>query len=152
MRKLKSLLLCSLLFIMACSSQKNVSQGPVFTGAEATKLNYQAVYQLNTDDAKAISGVLRNISNALEDERLKNKLQIELVVHGNGVVAFMKDHPYKDELLKLKEKGVILAECLNTMREKNISKDQLFDFISYVPSGNGEIIIRQQQGWAYIHP
>jgi intracellular sulfur oxidation DsrE/DsrF family protein len=55
-------------------------------------------------------------------------------------------------LLKLKNKGVLFAQCENTMREKKISKDELWPFISYVPSGNGEIIIRQSQGWAVVHP
>ncbi len=38
------------------------------------------------------------------------------------------------------------------MRKQKISRDVLFPFISYVPSGNGELIIRQQEGWAISHP
>ena len=90
--------------------------------------------------------------NALEDPRLKGKLQAELVVHGGGVAVFKKTNPYESQVKALQAKGVILAECENTLRERNISKDELFDFISFVPSGNGEIIIRQQQGWAVVHP
>jgi len=74
------------------------------------------------------------------------------VVHGGGVAVFKKDSPYEEQLRSLQAKGAILAECENTLRERNISKDELFDFISFVPSGNGEIIIRQQQGWAIVHP
>jgi intracellular sulfur oxidation DsrE/DsrF family protein len=47
---------------------------------------------------------------------------------------------------------MILAQCENTLKERKIDKTELFDFISFVPSGNGEIIIRQQQGWAVVHP
>ena len=33
-----------------------------------------------------------------------------------------------------------------------MSKDELLPLISYVPSGNGELIIRQAQGWSLVHP
>lgn len=123
-----------------------------FHGAQATAKHYKVVYQLNSDDEKTINATLRNISNALADPRLKGKLEVELVAHGGGVSVYRKDKPYEQQLLELQKQGVILAECENTMRERKISKDQLFDFVNYVPSGNGEIIIRQQQGWAIIHP
>ncbi len=123
-----------------------------YAGAKATKKLYKAAYQLNSDDDAKIKGTLRNIENALADPRLAGKLQVELVVHGGGIKIFMKGGSYEEQLKALKQKGVILAECLNTMRERNITKDQLYDFIGFVPSGNGELIILEQQGWAVIHP
>ena len=123
-----------------------------FHAAVAVKKNYKAVYQLNSEDDKKISATLKNINNALEDPRLAGKLEVELVVHGGGVVAFQKNSPYEQQLLMLQKKGVLLAQCENTLKERNITKSELFDFISYVPSGNGELIIRQDQGWAIIHP
>ena len=125
---------------------------PEFTGAVADKAAYKVVYQLDSDDPKLIKMTLRNMRNALEDPRLKGKLQMELVAFAGGVTVFRKDQPYEAELLTLKEKGVILAQCLNTIKERNISKEELFPFISYVPTGNGELIIRQAQGWALVHP
>ena len=116
------------------------------------KTKYKAVYQLNSDDDKTIRGTLRNIKNALEDPRLKGNVTIELVAHSGGVTAFKKDHPYESLLQDLQSRGVILVECENTMREKNISKEELFPFIRYTPSGNGELIIKQTEGWSYVHP
>lgn len=133
-------------------AQTKVNNPSDFHGVVATKKMYRAVYQLNSDDDKVIKGTLRNIMNALDDPRLKGKLEVELVAHSGGVTVFKKDKPYEAQLKALQARGVILAECENTMRERNISKDELFDFISYVPSGNGEIIILQQQGWAMVHP
>lgn len=123
-----------------------------FHGAVAEKDSYKVIYQLNSDDDKVIKGTLRNIMNSLDDPRLKGKLEVELVAHSGGVAVFMKSNPYEAQLKALQDRGVILAECENTMRERKIERSQLFDFISYVPSGNGELIIRQQQGWAVIHP
>jgi intracellular sulfur oxidation DsrE/DsrF family protein len=45
-----------------------------------------------------------------------------------------------------------VAQCNNTLRERKISRDQLYDFIAVVPSGNGELIIRQADGWTIIKP
>ncbi len=123
-----------------------------FHGAKATKSHYQAVYQLNTDDESKIKGTLRNIQNLLDDPRLKGKVAVELVVHGGGVAAYKKGSTTEEALANLQKQGVILAMCENTMRERKISRDELFPFLSYVPSGNGELVIRQQEGWAVIHP
>lgn len=126
-------------------------QSAPFTGAEATLKNYKALYVLNNGDEKKISGVLKGIKNALDDPRLKGKLEIELVVFGDGVKLFEKTGPYEKRLKELSAQGVILAQCENTLRQRSISKDSLFPFISFVPSANGEMIIRQHQGWAVMH-
>lgn len=125
---------------------------PIFTGAKATMKHYKALYVLNSGEEKKINGTLRNMKNALEDPRLKGKLELELIVFGDGVAVYRKDSSYEAALKLLQSKGVILAQCENTLREKKIDKSELFDFINFVPSGNGEIIIRQQQGWAVVHP
>lgn len=123
-----------------------------FHGATANLKEYKALYILNNSDEKKIKATLRNINNALEDPRLKGKLQVELVAFGDGVEVFKKSSHYDTLLTNLQKKGVLLAQCENTIRERKISKDNLWPFISYVPTGNGEIIIREYQGWATVHP
>jgi intracellular sulfur oxidation DsrE/DsrF family protein len=123
-----------------------------FTGAQANLKSYKALYVLNSSDEKHITGTLRNIKNVLEDPRLKGKLEVELIAFGDGVSVFQKTGSFEQTLRGLQAKGVILAECENTIRERKIEKGSLFDFISYVPSGNGEIVIRHYQGWAVVHP
>lgn len=125
---------------------------PTFKGAEATLKHYRAVYVLNEAEEKKIKATLRNIRNALEDPRLQGKLEVELVVFGSGVAVYEKSGPFGHELKDLQSKGVLLTMCSNTIKERGIDKSTLFPFVSYVPTGNGEIIIRQQQGWAVIHP
>lgn len=150
---MKKFICLSLLFILALHITAQAQQpAKIYNGAVATKKHYKAVFQLNSDDDKVIRSTVKNIENALNDARLKNKLKVELVVHGAGVAAFKKDSPYEPLMQELLQQGVILAQCLNTLKERNISKDALFPFLSFVPSGNGELIILQQQGWAYIHP
>lgn len=145
------LILITLCITSIAYSQKKISSAD-FHGAVATLRSYKALYILNQSDDKKIRAIFRNINNALEDPRLQGKLQVELVAYGDGVEVFKKSNHYDTLLLKLQNKGVILAQCLNTMKDKNISKDELWSYISYVPSGTGEIIIRQYQGWASVHP
>ncbi|GAC1427733.1 MAG: hypothetical protein NVS1B13_24090 [Flavisolibacter sp.] len=123
-----------------------------FHGAVANLKSYKALYILDQSDDKKMKMVIRNINNAMDDPRLKGKLQVELVAFGDGVDIFKKSNHLDTMLLGLQKRGVILAQCENTIRERKISKDDLWQFISYVPSGNGEIIIRQLQGWATVHP
>ena len=123
-----------------------------FNGAKANLSTYNALYVLNSNDEKKIAGTLRNMKNALEDPRLKGKLNLELIAFGDGVAVFSKNGKFEEALLGLKKSGVLLAQCENTIRERKIEKSTLFDFINYVPSGNGEIIIRSYQGWAIVHP
>ena len=141
-----------LLFILSGTLLIKPAMAQNFTGAEATKAHYKALYFLDDADPKKIKGTLRNIDNALEDVRLKGKIEVELVAFGDGVAVYEKANPYEATLLALQKKGVILAQCSNTIRERNIDKDTLFPFINYVPSGNGEIIIREADGWSVVHP
>ncbi|MBK0379763.1 DsrE family protein [Mucilaginibacter segetis] len=146
------LILCALALFISIKPVSAQTTPESFTGAKATLKHYNALYVINTADEHHIKGTLRNLSNALEDPRLKGKLQIELIAFGDGVAVYMKSGPFEQILKDLQAKGVILAQCSNTVRERNIDKNTLFPFISYVPSGNGEIIIRQYEGWAVVHP
>ena len=138
-----------LAFLKTASAQTDPA---AFTGATAKLKHYDALYILNSNDDKKIKGTLRNIDNALEDVRLKGKLHVELIAFGDGVAVYMKSGAYEQTLKDLQATGVVLAQCSNTIKERKIDKNDLFPFVSYVPSGNGEIIIRQYEGWAVVHP
>lgn len=147
----KTLFILFIAFHFTQSAHSQANQIP-FTGAEATLENYKALYQLNSGDTKTITATLRNINNALEDPRLKGKLDVELIAFGDGLAVYEKSNQFKKTLEALQNKGVILAACQNTIVTRNIDTKNLFPFISFVPSGNGEIIIRQYEGWAVLHP
>jgi intracellular sulfur oxidation DsrE/DsrF family protein len=146
------LILAAFAFLIFAKTASAQTDPAAFTGAKATLKHYDALYILNSNDENKIKGTLRNINNALEDPRLKGKLHVELIAFGDGVAVYMKTSTYEQALKDLQAKGVVLAECSNTIRERKIDKNDLFPFISYVPSGNGEIILRQYEGWATIHP
>jgi intracellular sulfur oxidation DsrE/DsrF family protein len=148
-----TLILAAFVFLTCVKTASAQQTNPAaFTGATAKLKHYNALYILNSNDDKKIKGLLRNVDNALEDPRLKGKLHIELIAFGDGVAVYMKSGTYEQTLKDLQAKGVVLAQCSNTIKERKIDKNDLFPFISYVPSGNGEIIIRQYEGWAVVHP
>jgi intracellular sulfur oxidation DsrE/DsrF family protein len=152
MKKTTLVLLVVALFATTKSYSQSTIDPASFNGANADFKKYKAIYIINNLDDKKIRSTLRNINNALEDPRLKGKLEIELVAFGDGVEMFKKTNHYDTLLTRLQNKGVLLAQCENTIKERKISKEELWPFISYVPSGNGEIIIRHYQGWASVHP
>lgn len=155
MKKITMMLFSIAMLATAANAQTNnqaLENNHDFTGAKATKKKYHAIYQLDNNDPKIIEKAIRNINNALADVRLVEKVEIELVAFGGGTDAYMKGGKYEEALKSLVQKGVIISQCNNTLVEKKISRDQIYDFIAVVPSGNGELIIRQSEGWAIIKP
>ncbi len=152
MKDARLILVLVALTCSAISYSQNTNASKYFNGATANLKSYKAIYYLNDSSDKIIKGTLRNIKNAMEDPRLKGKLEVELVAFGDGVEVFKKTNNYDTLLTALQSKGVLLAQCLNTMKERKIDKSELWNFIGYVPTGNGEVIIRQAQGWTVVHP
>ncbi|MBW8361334.1 MAG: DsrE family protein [Kaistella sp.] len=128
------------------------NKNPRFKPAKAGLTEYRALYVLNESDEAKILGIVKNIHHAMDDPRLKGKLYVELLAFGPGVELYRKKNGYEKLLITLKKRGVIFVQCENTLKEKNIPKADLFDFIRYTPSGNGEIILRQYEGWAVVKP
>lgn len=148
------MLLCAgLLLATAVNAQTAaLDKNKAFTGAVAKQKAYHAIYQLDSNDPKVIEKAIRNLNNALTDPRLSGKVEIELIAFAGGTEAYMKGSKYEEDLKALVEKGVIVAQCNNTLKERKINRDQLYDFIAVVPSGNGELILRQAEGWSVVKP
>ncbi len=114
--------------------------------------HYGAIFQLDHGGRKIIKKTLNNIKNLLEDSRLKGHVTVELIANSRGFDVYTKGNGFEKELKMLQRRGVILAQCRNTLRELHIDRKDLYPFITIVPSGVGEITIREAEGWAYIHP
>ena len=123
-----------------------------YHGAAATRGHYGAIFHLDSGGDPAIKKTLNNIENLLQDPRLKGKIKIELLANSKGYDVYVKNNGFQEKLEHLRKEGVILAQCANTLRELHIDRKDLYPFISIVPSGVGEITIRESEGWAYIHP
>ena len=123
-----------------------------YTGAEASRASYKAIFHIDGDAGSAMKKTVGNINNLLNDPRLKGKIKIELLANSKGYKIYDKNNGLEKQLLDLQSRGVILAQCNNTLNELKVDRATLYPFISIVPSGVGELTIRQADGWAYIHP
>ena len=48
--------------------------------------------------------------------------------------------------------GVRVVACENTMAGQKLTKPDMLPGIGYVPAGVTEIMLKQQQGYAYLRP
>ncbi|HEX8980498.1 MAG TPA: hypothetical protein VF811_12370 [Parasulfuritortus sp.] len=130
----------------------NASADEAFQGAVADKAHYGAIFQVDSGDEAGIKKTLNNIENLMHDPRLAGKLSVELIANSKGFNAYVIGNGLEQRLRHLQAEGVILAQCNNTLHELHVDRKDLYPFITVVPSGMGEITIRESQGWAYIHP
>jgi uncharacterized protein len=108
----------------------------------------KAVWELPTGDTSVQAGVYRQVNNVLN---AAPDTKIEIVFHGNAVYALLNDTGYyKQELLKLHQRGVLFAVCNNSLKKRSIDPKRVIPQAFVVPSAFVEIIRKQQEGWSYI--
>src|SRR3990172_179460 len=114
---------------------------------------YRAVFHLDEGNKGRVDMALNNIDNLLADLG-ENNVAVELVTNGGGIVALFKadNNPHADRLARLAARGVRFAACAHTLHSKGLTRDALLDAVQVVPSGVGELVKRQTDGWAYIRP
>lgn len=146
---------CFLLGVLCLQAQDKVGilqDNASFQGAEAHLATYKVIYQLDSNQPDLVKKAFRNIRNLLADPRLKGKLKVELITFSGGTEVMLKTSPYRDELVDLIERGVQVAQCTNSLQERKLQKEDIYSFIAFVPSGNGELVIRGAEGWVIIKP
>lgn len=147
-----ALVLASSFVCVAKADQNLLEQNRKFAGAEAHKEMYKAIFQIDTNNPETIKKAIGNIKHLMEDPRLKNKIQVEVVTYSAATDIMLKTSPFAEELKELVSMGVILAQCENSLIIRKLKKDLFLDFIGFVPSANGELVIRASEGWVIIKP
>lgn len=110
---------------------------------------FKVVFHLDEKDKTGL--VLNNIKNLIIDIGEEN-LEIEMVANSNAVKSLVKGIEFEPLFEELASKQVGFCACTNAMRDFGIQKDELFDFVTVVSAGIGEIVKKQAVGWAYIRP
>ena len=130
-------------FGMLCCSATVVAQNTT------PNTTHKVVVQLNSADTAAWGGVIGNIKNL--SKIWPDQLQIEVVVHGRALdfLVASKSHLVND-VEQLSKKGIVFSACENTMGKYGITKQMLIPAVFTVPSGVGEVILKQEQGWSYL--
>ncbi|MBX9784244.1 MAG: DsrE family protein [Chitinophagaceae bacterium] len=113
-----------------------------------TSAQLKAVWELPTGDTAVQAGVYRQVNNVLN---AAPEIKIEIVFHGDAVYALLNDTGYyKQEILKLHQRGVLFAVCNNSLKKRMIDPKRVAPQAFVVPSAFVEIIRKQQEGWSYI--
>ena len=161
MKKLIALMLVSVAVVFASGCAN-------MTEAKAPQ-KQKVVYHINGDDPKQQKAALGNIQNHINAVGAEN-LDLRVVMHGNGLSLVMypdaagkngnkmKQGNATDDIqakiTTLKGEGVQFKVCANTLKGRNISTSDIYDFseADVVPSGVAELGILQAQGFAYVKP
>ncbi len=116
---------------------------------EATAKTHRIVFEVTMEGTEQWTGVLNNVENLRKS--LGAGTQIEVVAHSKGLgMLIAKDNSLTDRMKKLSENGIVFAACENTMKKKNVTKDQLVPFATTTDSGVAEVVRKQEAGWSYI--
>jgi len=146
MRKLLTLTMLAVLTVLSTGCA-------TMFGEEKQKV----VYHINYNDEKQLGAALGNVKNHINAIG-KDKIDVKVVMHGNGVDLLKIANTNLDmqqKVIGLKKSGVAFQVCNNTLVNKKISyKNDLFDVSEkdIVPSGVAEVANLQQQGYVYIKP
>ncbi len=107
----------------------------------------KVVMQLTSPDTMVYKSLMIQLKNLREADP---KIEIEVVCHGPGMNFLkLKNEGKLSNLLSNANGHLTFIACENTMREKNITKEELATNIQFVKAGILEIIDKQQDGWAY---
>lgn len=109
---------------------------------------HKIVFQLATGDTLMHQGLVRQLNNVKKHWPTS---QIEVVVH-NAAIDFVvaQKSTVKADIEKLQASGIVFAVCENTMKRKNISKEQVISGAKFVPVGIAEIVEKQEEGYSYL--
>ena len=112
-------------------------------------INHHVVIQLSSSDTLVWKGMMNNIKHI--KEIWGDSVQIEVVAHGPGIgILVAASTTEQKNIAGFKKMGVVFAACENTLRQKNIPREAIIPEAVFVPSGVGEIIMKQEQGWSYL--
>ncbi len=117
--------------------------------AQATKPG--VVVQVS-DDSVATWNQALNVVKNIQGEYGKDKVDVELVVFGNGAGLLKFDSQLSNRIDETMASGAQVLMCQNTMKGRKLTEADMHAGIGYVKAGVVEIIEKQKQGWAVLRP
>ena len=135
-------LFLALLSIIAISVQ--AQQNP-----EALDLKkHKIVMQFTDNDSLSQATVTSQVKNI---RAAWPNADIEVVCHGPGLDLLMTSKSKASkQLAEWSAQGVVFSACNNTMKRRNIKKEELLPSVQVVPSAMIELTLKQEEGWAYV--
>jgi intracellular sulfur oxidation DsrE/DsrF family protein len=114
----------------------------------SARAQYKIVWEIasgDTADQRMLYKQVNNVLNAAPGT------QIELVFHGPAIVAVLKDAGFfKQELLAVHKRGVLIAACGNSLKNRGYDPQRVMPEAFIVPAAIVELVKKQDEGWRYI--
>ncbi len=117
--------------------------------APACAQHYNVV--IGVGDKAKVEGALSNAFN-LQKEFGAQCVNIEIVNFSSAVTQLTPMSPNGTRIKDALGAGVKIVACQNSMNKFKLTIDDLFPGITAVPSGVGELVKRQKDGWIYLQP
>lgn len=124
-----------------------------FSAQAAEQLKYKVLIQVSEDSVEKLMLAL-NAAKFVQQEYGAPNVTVQIVVFGPGVQT-LKHYapiPVPERVRQAKYNGVRIAVCDYSMRAAKLRASDMLQDVSYVKSGLGELMEKQQQGWVYIRP
>lgn len=113
---------------------------------------YQVIFHLDEEAEEKVQFVLNNIINLLNDLG-DETVEVALLANGPAVKAFQTgEERYSKSVLELLEREVRIVLCNNALNLFDLERTSMLAEATIVPSGVGELVRKQAEGWAYIRP
>lgn len=123
-----------------------------------------SIITINPLYAQPTDKVVLHINNPLKMTMLVNNIKnlrkmldkdavIAVVVNGPAVARFSTTFSSRKQLDEILQQDAEVNICSFALKNKNISKQQLFEGVYYLEDGGVSKLVKlQQQGYAYIKP
>ena len=112
---------------------------------------HHAVLQMSEPQGDEWDYLLAHVQNMRIAFANDGGVEIEVVFFGPGLNMLRKTNTNREDTLKrFAEQGVKLAACRNSMRDRNLTTEDLFPFATTVDAGVAELVRKQEAGWAYV--
>jgi uncharacterized protein len=109
---------------------------------------HKIVMQFTDSDSLSqtiVLGQVKNIRTAWPNA------DIEVVCHGGGLDLLQTTKSkVNSQIAEWSSKGVVFAACNNTMKRRNVKKEDLITNVIVVPSAMIELTLKQEKDWAYV--
>jgi len=109
---------------------------------------HKIVIQFADNDSIAQVRVTQQVGNVL---RCWPNAEIEVVCLAGGLDLLMTNKTKAGKgVAEWSSKGIVFAACNNTMKMRNVKKEDLLKEAVVVPSAIVELSTKQEQGWSYF--
>lgn len=109
---------------------------------------HKIVMQFSDSDSVSQASVVGQVKNI---RAAWPNAQVEVVCHGPGLdLLIAAKSKAASQVAEWSGKGVVFAACNNTMKRRNVKKEDLLGSAQVVPSALIEITLKQEKDWAYV--